>query len=345
MIPEDNNSIIVFRSPFSNIHCFYFKLDGAYIFFSDVEMFDLLRPHGLSIDWDFAYIYLKNSYTVTNRTALKGLKLLQHSQALCIDNKKEEVKYLWNPLDYCNQKDDRCLEEIQYSLRNVTVSCFDAWSRIFNRGMVRLSGGLDSSLVAGIMSRLPNRPDIVCVTHYDGSPLNDERAYARLTSEYTGYALKEIKVNPGLCDFHYYENFTKMPWPFMIGTNWGSLTEESSISDKYHLGVKINGEGGDVLFGFMRNNFAAKYYYYDNGFSLKFLKVAMNSAIVSDTSLWETLIEARSGECVRARYLPEKEDKYSWGINPSLVEQIDNLVSDTLWKSSHLQAAPSKKSR
>ena len=60
----------------------------------------------------------------------------------------------------------------------------------------RLSGGLDSSIVAGCLGRASTQPRIACYTYFNPHGRSDERPWARLAAEHAGFEHLEYPIVP-----------------------------------------------------------------------------------------------------------------------------------------------------
>lgn len=110
---------------------------------------------------------------------------------------------------------------------------------------VFLSGGVDSSLVAGLAARESSKP-IEAVTLGFDEPEFDERAYARAATARLGMRLHEEILRPALV-----ADLPAIVW------HYGQPVADVSIVPSHYLSqaarrwmtVALNGDGGDELFG------------------------------------------------------------------------------------------------
>jgi asparagine synthase (glutamine-hydrolysing) len=110
---------------------------------------------------------------------------------------------------------------------------------------VFLSGGVDSSLVAGLAVRESSKP-IEAVTLGFEEPEFDERSYARAVTERLGMRLHEETLRPALV-----ADLPAIVW------HYGQPVADVSIVPTHYLSqaarrwmtVALNGDGGDELFG------------------------------------------------------------------------------------------------
>jgi asparagine synthase (glutamine-hydrolysing) len=110
---------------------------------------------------------------------------------------------------------------------------------------VFLSGGVDSSLIAGLAARESSKP-IEAVTLGFDEPEFDERAYARRVTDHLGMRLHEETLRPALV-----ADLPAIVW------HYGQPVADVSIVPNHYLAqaarrwmtVALNGDGGDELFG------------------------------------------------------------------------------------------------
>lgn len=329
-----NGKLNVVRSPFSTLPCYCFAKPGFSLIFSDFEFVRILKRHGCEMDWDFAPIFLKYSYIIDTKTSFKNLMYINSGQRLEVSPEGKKVDYVWNPENF--MLDNVLLEpnEAMNCLRNVTLSCIDAWSSLFSSAILDLSGGFDSSLVAGLFGKIGVNTKLTCITRYDRSPLTDERMYARKTVEKWGHELLEIEIDPGSMDFSRYFIKTYSSHPLIINNYWRTYEKEMIYADKKGAEVKFTGNGGDVLFEIADNNNAARDYVFDNGVNLRFLKIAMNSAVLSNWTLVRSIFDAichRGSKIKNKNYAELNKKSAEWGIHPNIKEIVRSYKWDAPW--------------
>src|SRR5204863_9541323 len=113
-----------------------------------------------------------------------------------------------------------------------------------------LSGGVDSTIVVGLMSRLMDEPVRTFSIGFEGDPAYDETSYARLVAGKFGTHHTEFRVKPNAIDL-----IEKLVWhhdgPF--GDSSAVPTYIVSQLTREQVTVVLTGDGGDELFaGYLR---------------------------------------------------------------------------------------------
>ncbi|MDP3722455.1 MAG: asparagine synthase (glutamine-hydrolyzing) [Candidatus Omnitrophota bacterium] len=113
-----------------------------------------------------------------------------------------------------------------------------------------LSGGIDSSIIVGLMSRLQREPVRTFSIGFSGDSRFDETRYARLVARHFGTQHTEFRVEPSAVEL-----IDQLVWHYD-----GPFADSSAIPTyllaqltKEHVTVALNGDGGDELFaGYLR---------------------------------------------------------------------------------------------
>lgn len=108
-----------------------------------------------------------------------------------------------------------------------------------------LSGGVDSTLVVGVMSKLSDRPIKTFCMGFEGNPDYDETAYARIAAKKFETDHTEFKVKPEA-----FELVEKLAWHYdePFGDSSAIPTYMVSKLTREHVTVALTGDGGDELF-------------------------------------------------------------------------------------------------
>lgn len=187
--------------------------------------------------------YLTYRYIPTPLTIFQGVRKLPAAHTLTYENGLIDIKRYWElPFTPTNQDDEAsAIERIGVLLRDAVQM------RLMSEVPLGafLSGGIDSSVVVGLMSQMMSQP---VKTFSIGFAEDDytELPYARQVAQYFGTEHHEFLVEPDLISilpelvWAYDEPFAD---PSMLPTYYVSKLARE------HVTVVLTGDGGDEIFG------------------------------------------------------------------------------------------------
>lgn len=238
----------------------YYLDDNVFIFASELKAILTQKEYQKEPDFIAIHHYLTFQYCPAPLTGFKGIKKLEPAHYLFIDlrTKKLEKKRYWK-LDYSKKLDlseeewkKRIMEKLKECVRLRMIS--DVPLGAF------LSGGVDSSAVVGIMSKLSERPVKTFSVGFKEDKYN-ELPYAKMIAEkfktdHTEFIVKPdaIEILPKLvCQYEEpYTDSSALPTYYV-----SKMTREQ-------VTVALNGDGGDENFaGYQSYRFFKITLYYD----------------------------------------------------------------------------------
>jgi asparagine synthase (glutamine-hydrolysing) len=191
--------------------------------------------------------YLTLQYVPHPRTIFRGFAKLPPAHYGVFCDGKFSTQCYWNP-DF-EQEVDRPLAEYAEELRELLTSAVRLRLESDVPLGAFLSGGVDSTLVVGLMQRLMDRPVKTFSIGFGVSDF-DESPYARRVAEGLGTEHHEFRVEPrGV------EVLEKLAWHYDE-----PFADSSAVPTYYvaklsrdHVTVALTGDGGDELFaGYLR---------------------------------------------------------------------------------------------
>ena len=226
---------------------FYARTGDQLVFASEIKA--LFQHPDLTLEPDPAVFpsYFLHGYVPSPRTVYKGVRQIEPASYAIVsaDGAMSEHRY-WQ-LQYPNRE------------AQTPVSPADARTRVRHlveqavaRRLVSdvplgafLSGGVDSSIVVGIMSQQMSSPVKTFSIGFEGDPAFDETSYAREAAQRFGTDHTEFRVTPSAFDL-----VEKLVWhhdgPF--GDASAIPTYIVSKLTREHVTVALTGDGGDELF-------------------------------------------------------------------------------------------------
>ena len=238
---------------------FYYRSADRLVFASEIKSFFAHPEIPTEIDPGAIPYYFLYGYVPCPDTFYRGVKQLEPATVLAFerDGTVHSEAY-W---------------QLQYPARNrvapsPTIGSQEASGRIrsllteaVERRLVSdvpigafLSGGVDSTIVVGLMSRLMSEPVKTFSIGFEGDPAYDETRYARLVAERFGTDHTEFIVKPSAVDL-----VEKLIWhhdgPF--GDASAVPTYIVSQLTRQHVTVVLNGDGGDEVFAGYKRFYAS----------------------------------------------------------------------------------------
>lgn len=231
---------------------YYARTSEAFVFGSEIKA--LLRHPAVSADLSVDALphYFAFGYPPRGRTFYRQIEQLPPAHTLTIDRGGAvEVKRYWD-LVFRSDKKRLTLSEAE-----ATAEVRQLVTQAVEKRLVSdvplgafLSGGLDSSIVVGVMSRLLGKPVKTFSLGFAGDPEFDETRYARTVANHFHTEHTEFIVEPKAIDLV----------DRLVRHHDGPFGDSSAIPTfivaqltRQHVTVALNGDGGDELFaGYLR---------------------------------------------------------------------------------------------
>lgn len=230
---------------------FYGGKQGAFVFGSEVKA--LLKHPAVTgqVALDALPHYFTFGYAPPGRTLYEGINQVPPAHVLMLEaDGRMELRRYWD-LDFAPRAGKP--PSVQAAAEQVRGLVTDAVRKRLVSDVplgAFLSGGIDSTIVVGIMSRLMDQPVKTFSLGFAGDPDFDETYYARLASSHFRTEHTEFIVEPKAVDL-----IETLVWhhdgPF--GDSSAIPSYIVSQLTRQHVTVALNGDGGDELFaGYLR---------------------------------------------------------------------------------------------
>ncbi|MBT9495435.1 MAG: hypothetical protein IV107_24445, partial [Paucibacter sp.] len=189
-------STLVLRDPSGALPCFRIRHQGLSIIFSWLEdalqMLAHVEPR--SVNWSVLTAQILYGTQGGRETALDGVTQLLPGELL--DLHAETSALLWNAVEIARSPAAYSFEEATQLLRQTARSCIRAWASCYDTLLLRLSGGVDSSILLSCLAADSTPADVICVNYHSPGSNSDERLYARLAALRVGRDLLERERDP-----------------------------------------------------------------------------------------------------------------------------------------------------
>ncbi len=234
------------------------KHNGRFVFASEIKAFLKDKSFSKEIDTQALNFYFTFGYIPGELCIFKGIKKLPpaHAMIYYLNTGQKKVWSYWDAplLIEKRPSEDELLEELESLLEDAVRlrMISDVPLGAF------LSGGVDSSLVVAMMSKVSDKPVKTFSIGFEDDEYN-ELPYARIVAEHFGTEHHELIVKP--------DTFSILP---ELVRQFDEPFADSSMLPTYyvskatreHVTVALSGDGGDELFGGYRLYLAALFDYY-----------------------------------------------------------------------------------
>lgn len=167
----------VFRDPIGNVPCYRLTHRSTSIFFSHIEDCVRFFPVSLDVNREFLIRWLVYGGLRSRDCSLTGIEEIPGAERVTLSRGHIDRAVLWNPAQIAaNPREDR-VEVAAKALRDTVQATVDAWARCYRVITHKLSGGLDSSILAGCLAQAPSRPSINYLNFSVDVGLDQERLH------------------------------------------------------------------------------------------------------------------------------------------------------------------------
>jgi asparagine synthase (glutamine-hydrolysing) len=286
---EEKSSLCVLRSPMSKLLCFTATFGAVRIFFSrmeDIAELKIIRP---SINWAYVGAHLTCGFPPLNEeTGLNEVDALEGGECAFLKDHTIQRSFYWNPSDIAKQS---VIEKHTFAaaeLRRVTQFCVNGWASMHKKILLRLSGGIDSSIVLCCLKLVPTAPEVLSVNCYSPGAMGDERRYARAVAKYASSQLIERERDPCV-NFDIFRSVQATARPVLDFSGYENYTTDTRLAEDFGADVIFSGELGDALFEHGVGEAAAADFIWRHGFNPRLFRIAFDAAFLLGFSIWKVL--------------------------------------------------------
>lgn len=245
-----NDAVEILRDPSAALPCYRTQDGGTALFASDVDLLSAAGGAPGGISWATLGRLLYSCGLPTVETALEGVTTLRPGEAIALDRRSERAIAGWSPWDFVEPRAGEEATATAERLHRVVQQCVAAWSSLYERPLVSVSGGLDSSIVAVCLAQAHSNAS--CLTMYTDDPAGDERGFAKTLCDALDlpltayrYALDAVDLGRPLG--------AHLPRP--AGRAEAQPYEVAHRALAAHIGADafFSGNGGDNVFGYSQS--------------------------------------------------------------------------------------------
>ena len=313
---------LIVRDPTGGMPCLWVDSNGVRICCSWFEDCLLLERRRFSINWDAVRTRLAAALFHSEQSGLNEISELRAGEAVRFRNGACVKAFYWSPVDVVQQGhlEDPILATEE--MRRTTQMCVHAWASRYKGIIHYLSGGLDSSIVLGVLRGAKVRTPVCALNYYSPGAEGDEREFARAAAGLFGCALVERERSASV-DLRGLLSASRTAEPRSLYVRLEASQHEAELAATTGSDGVFSGDGGDTLFFTSPASLTAVDYVRDYGPVARALKVAFNAAYLQEVSVWSILRQAwRFG--VRREHRHNVTERQDWG---ALTDEVVDFVT------------------
>ncbi|MCG6154724.1 asparagine synthase (glutamine-hydrolyzing) [Rubinisphaera margarita] len=246
--------VMLARDRFGQKPLVYRQEAGRLLFASEMKAILQLPGVPREVDPESLNHYLTWQYVPAPRSILKGFNKLLPGHLAVWSNDDLSVEQYWSPLSMRDPAPERQVlrdsyrkftpEQAQQKLKETLSEAVRLRLRSDVPLGAFLSGGIDSTLITGLMQRELDRPVETFSIGFD-VPDFDERSYARMAAKHLGTNHHEKVVSPSAVD-----SLPSLVWQYEepFADNSAIPTMALCQFTREAVTVALTGDGGDELF-------------------------------------------------------------------------------------------------
>jgi asparagine synthase (glutamine-hydrolysing) len=240
------NKVRILRDPTGRVDCWRLSLPGVDVVFShrsDIAPLLSARPR---LNWDFIAYHLNNDWLRGEETGFADVLELLPGDELHYARAAPTTRRAWRP-DRIAADPFPSLAEAERAIRQAAEITIEAWAPRYRTIALDLSGGLDSSIVLGLLRQHARHPDVVGVNWVIGHAEGDERRFAHDAAERHGIRLIEAEITPGKLRFGN-QIAGRLMRPSIRSMPLGYDERGTEIARTLDADAFFTGTGGDHIF-------------------------------------------------------------------------------------------------
>ncbi|TPG18815.1 asparagine synthetase B family protein [Sphingomonas koreensis] len=335
---EHGAAIDIVRSPMGDLPCYYSAIAGAVLVSSDVALLASAGAIEASISWPALTRHISAVDIRRAETCLTGITELPGGQRLSIvAGAVSAVEPLWSPWTYAaasRQITDR--QDAVRRVRGAVLHSVKMQASSYERIILRLSGGLDSSICAAALTECGQAFECLNLRGIDIA--GDERSYARAVADKLGCRLTERTRRLDQVDLTISEA-ARLPRPSTRSFAQTTTAILTAMTGDDPTTAVFDGGGGDNVFCSLQSARPAIDCLLSERASDRFWPTVASVAMLSQISRWQI---ARRAWVMRRRWAR----RYPWPIDRRYLS-ADALAAlapaiDHSWFDATVEALPGK---
>jgi asparagine synthase (glutamine-hydrolysing) len=294
---RQSGNVEVLKDPCGSLPCFSTAFAGITVVFSAIADCLQLGATGFSANRRFIERRLYGGDMTHQWDALNEVTPIRRGELADFNPRRQPAmidrRSLWSPFDFAHahkQLDEP--DAAAAALRNTLRSCTATLAAGHESALMRISGGLDSSIVLSCLQRAPRRPRLLAYTQYASDGPLDPRRWARMAVAQAGCEHVELESRPAAVRLAAILEMAPTAQPFSTLMHLATAAHEQTLVARHPATATFTGDGGDFVFGSFCIGEAATAYLRRHGPRPAVLRLAAESALVLRQTTWHALERA-----------------------------------------------------
>lgn len=279
----------LFKDPCGSLPCYFTEHRGVQLVFSCLGDCHELGLR-FSVSWAFVRGRIANGSREVRESSLLGVSTVYRGECVRFNREaavESRTRY-WQP-DFTGTTDFADLRVAQRAVHATVLSCAYSMAAGHTSVLAQVSGGLDSSIVLGVLSDMPSRPKINCYTFFVPNSVCDERRWARYAVQRLELMQVEVPLAPGKLIYKDLPTLAASMEPPSYFTHWQKGPVERELAARCGATAVFTGEGGDAAFCSTSYVFAVDHCLRRHGPGLRTFRTAAQVAMRRDRTVWSVL--------------------------------------------------------
>jgi len=292
---EQEGRLGIYRDPSGALECMTWDLgEGLHALASDmVRAPRWMRPRRQSLNWDRLGELLTVPYAAMSTPLFDDIAVVAPGEMLMIGGHAPRATNIWSPGMFAAPSTGS-LPDLQMELVRRLDCCTASLAQRYDKLIVELSGGLDSSVLAAALAATGETRRVAAWLNYRGERLEgDESGFARDVTDRIGQKLRSVRKQAVPLDETVLAELAQEFWPAMAGVDAGRDRHELGLLRETGAQAIFSGQGGDGVYFQYPTAMVAADEVHRRGAAALCSPVLANVARRTRQSVWSVLREVR----------------------------------------------------
>ncbi len=282
----------VIKDPTGALPCFTVAYCGLTLAFSCIADCVGLGILDFTVNWHRLAHHILGRSLPSGATSLNEVTEVHRGECLELDGRNPPARTLyWTPTSFCADT-NALIEDRQHAanaMRGTIISCTQTLASCHESILVRLSGGLDSSIILACLKNASEAPRITACTFYTPGGRADARRWAHIASRDIGCEQLDWQFNPAAVRLDALLEQQPSVQPQWAMHDLLTAPLERRCAAERRATAVLTGDGGDAGLGTISVAHCVEQYLQYHGLRPGVLRVARDASLCRDESILQIL--------------------------------------------------------